>query len=54
MDVSAIAPAPRCNALRKHFKNRVVSLARKIAIGISSRDQGEEFVFIPSAIIFGR
>ena len=50
MDVSAITPAPRCNALGEHFENRVVNLAGKIAIGIGARDQGEKFVFIPSAI----
>ncbi len=52
MDVGAVAPAPRGNAFGKHFEDRVVSFAREIAIGIGPRDQREEFVFIPSAIIF--
>ena len=51
MDVGAVTSAPRCNPLGKHFEDRVVSFARKIAIGIGARDQGEEFIFVPSAII---
>ena len=31
----------------KHFENRVVSLAREIAVRIGARDQGKEFVFVP-------
>src|SRR5258708_4054236 len=41
MDVCAVAPPSRCNPLGKHCEDRVVSFARKIAIGIGARDQRE-------------
>ena len=41
MDVGAVAAAPRCNSLGKHFENGVVSFAGQIAVGISPRHQRE-------------
>ena len=51
MDVGAVSSAPRGNSFRKHFEDGIVSLARQIAVGISTLHQREQFIFVPAAII---
>ena len=52
MYVSAVASAPRRNALGQHFENGVVGFTRKIAIRIRAPNQGEQFVFVPTRIVW--
>ena len=50
MEIGAVASALRGNALGKHFDDLVKRGARKIAIGIGSLDEREEFVFVPAVV----
>ena len=51
MQICAVAPAPRGDAFRKHFENRVVGFEGKMAVGIGPPHQVKQFDF---AALFGR
>ena len=51
MKVGAVSPPARGDPFRQHFKNRIESLAREIAIRIGAGDQAEQIVFVPTLII---
>src|SRR5947208_12447398 len=52
MKVGAVSPPARGDPFRQHFKNRIESLAREIAIRIGAGEQAEQIVFVPTLIIF--
>src|SRR5213076_2988256 len=51
MEISAVAPSPGSNSFRKHFKNRIVILAREITVGVCTLDESKQFIFIPTGIV---
>ena len=51
MEISAVAPSPGSNSFRKHFKNRIVTLARQITVRVRTLDENKQFIFIPTGIV---
>src|SRR5437870_9930965 len=51
MEISAVAPSPGSNSFRKHFKDRIVILAREITVRVRTLDESKQFIFIPTGIV---
>ena len=51
VEIGAVAPAPRRDALRKHFEHAVVGFAAEVAVGVGSLRQREQFVFVPTPVM---
>src|SRR5207244_7525145 len=51
MEISAVAPSPGSNSFRKHFKNRIVILAREITVRVRTLAANQQFISTPTEIV---
>ena len=53
VEICAVAPSPRRDALRKHFEYAVIGFPAEVAVGVGSLRQREQFIFVPAILIGG-